>query len=156
VEKKEILETEEGGFLLESLGKISAVDVSAEEEKKRSNPRTKEKKSLFFGKDNIIGIDPNRELRELRERQQKLERRIFTLTMTFLVTLAVFIVGTQTSLGGRAVRLVASSLGGGESVNCQIASNYNLPECIDKRNNANADWKAIERGKNTQFTLHGK
>jgi hypothetical protein len=150
-------ETEEGGFLLESLGNISQADLEqATEENKRPSPRVQEKKSLFFGKDNLIGIDPTRELRELRERQQQMEKRIFALSMTLLVSVLLFILCTQTSVGPAAYRTVLAPLIESKSVNCQLATNQNNPECMVRRNSAGSDWKSIERGHGSQFTLHGK
>jgi hypothetical protein len=150
-------ENEGGEFLLESLANLGAIDARAEEESSRGSlfGIGEDKPSRFAKKNNLIGFDPNRELRELREKQQRLEQKMLFLTLSILFVVISVVISTQTQVVSATIAKI-SSLSGGRTANCALPANANLPECLTKRNGSSETWRSIERGASSQFSLHGK
>jgi hypothetical protein len=149
-------ESEGGEFLLESLANLGAINVSAEDESSQSNlfGMGDDKPSRFSSKNDLLGFDPNKELRQLREKQRKLERRVLFLTLSIIFVVFSVVLSTQTQIVSATIAKFSSRTGS-KTTNCALPANANLPECLTKRNSSAETWRSIERGSSSQFTLHG-
>ncbi len=143
-------EEEEGGFFLESLSALDAVQ-DPEEDTSLSGRRSKPDSGIF-------SLDPNRAIRELRERQKRLEKLIAMLTgVIMLVVIGVAVVFQTNILDGAADRLSGRSTH--TPVNCNSAADRDSEECQMRRRRQESTWSGIERsvnGKENHFSLHRK
>lgn len=151
-----------GIFLLESLSNLSSEDAIVEETSEKKYPppmlQVEDKPSRFaLRHPQVLTFDPGRALRELQERQRRLERRIFTFFTMILLGAVGTTLYLQSETFRSTVSKVAKLAASPQPTNCEVSANKSLPECIARRRSNSSTWEGIERapdGKANHFTLH--
>jgi hypothetical protein len=148
-------EDEGGGFLLESLATLDTVTIqSSEGAASGDTPRA-------IIRPRVVQVNTAKALREIRENQRKMEKRIAVFTGLIVVSIAVVTALVQTNVlegGIEGIRQRTGLAGPPQKVNCMLAENRLLDECVSKKSKLNSNWESIERsngGSVNHFSLNG-
>lgn len=147
---------DEGGcFLLESLGTLETVSIeSAVGTSSGDTPRA-------IIRPKIVQVNTAKALREIRENQRKMEKKIAIFTCLTVVIIAVATTLLQTDIlagGVEGVRLKTGLASVPVKINCGLPENKNNEECLVKKSKENSSWKSLERsatGPSNHFSLNG-
>ena len=148
---------DEGGcFLLESLGTLDTVTIeSSENAQSGDTPRA-------IVRPKVVQVNTTKALREIQENQKRMEKKIATLTVAILVSLAIGVIATQTNVlenGVEGIRAhAAMAAKPAQPLNCSLAENKSQDECVVKKLRANSSFEGIGRSPNGQvshFSLNG-
>lgn len=151
---------DEGGcFLLESLGTSDSVSIESVAEDLSQESSGVTPRAVIRPK--IVQVNTAKALREVRENQRKMEKKIAIFTCLIVIIIAVTTTILQTDLldgglaGARSKTGIASLP---VKINCGLAENKNNEACVLKRNKESSSWKSLERsasGPSAHFSLNG-
>lgn len=156
-EELEKNENDDGGsFLLESLATLDSVTIQPTDEGDAGDtPRA-------IIRPKVVHVNTSKALREIRESQRKLERRIAVLTGMVFLSIAIIAVLVQTNILDGGIEGFRRRIGLSNQqakINCALPINRGTDPCLSKKSKIDQSWEGIERsGGQTvnHFTLSGK
>lgn len=108
-------------------------------------------------------IEPTAALKELREKQRRVERMTIIIVSCLMGLIWLFIL-LPTGFINHAGNMIERLENGGEVTRnvakaCKDPRNQKTAYCLERAAKSDADWRNMSRfqnGKTNQFTLHGK
>ena len=145
---------EGGGFLLESLATMNTVTIELRVDAVNGDtPRA-------IIRPKVVQVNTAKALRDIREGQRKMEKRIAIFTGVIVISLALATTLFETNIfegGIEGIRLRTGLLAPPSKLNCGLAENRLQDQCVSKQSKLNSSWESIERsgGKVNHFSLNG-
>ena len=146
---------ESGGFLLESLATMDTVSIQTSVDAVHGDtPRA-------IIRPKVVQVNTAKALREIRESQRRMEKRIAILTGVIVASLAIATTMFESNIfegGIEGIRLRTGLAGPQGKINCMLAENRGTDPCLSKKSKVEQSWESIERsggGTVNHFSLNG-
>ena len=156
INKREEGAEEEGGFFLEAVAMMDEVEFQPASGSESKNPTP-----TAISRPKLPQINANRAIRELREQQRRVEKRITIGVSVFVFALIGGLVMFQSDVFENGFVNIVSKLssmnGKTNYANCSLPDRRHTAECQNRSGDTHSTWKSIERsrGQGNHFSLTG-